>query len=185
MTLLDRTTLAPPVPSVSGPAGSPGSPGSGGIPPAAGNSLRSGASAGGNGRGPDGPAAWRPPEPGLRAGRGDRPGSGVRAGRGDRPGSGVRAVRGDWPGSGVSPVGSRPGSGVPAAAPSAACGHADSAALRPARGAGVLIGLLRCRGPAGLLWLDGIGFLPGVGGIRPGWARSLHLTGLARTPVPG
>src|SRR5215469_6795552 len=170
MTLLDRTTLAPPVPSVSRPAGSPGS---GGIPPAAGNSLRSGASAGGNGRGPDGPAAWRPPEPGLRAGRGDR------------PGSGVRAARGDWPGSGVPPVGSRPGSGVPAAAPSAACGHADSAALRPARGAGVLIGLLRCGGPAGLLWLDGIGFLPGVGGIGPGWARFLHLTGLARTPVPG
>src|SRR5215469_17032156 len=162
MTLLDRTTLAPPVPSVSGPAGSPGSPGSGGIPPAAGNSLRSGASAGGNGRGPDDPAAWRPPEPGLRAGRGDRPGSDVRAGRGDRPGS-----------------------GVPAAAPSAACGHADSAALRPARGAGVLIGLLRCGGPAGLPWLDGIGFLPGVGGIGPGWARFLHLTGLARTPVPG
>src|SRR5215469_12607809 len=135
MTLLDRTTLGPPGPSASGPAGSPSSAGPGGIPPAAGNSLRSAASAGGN-----------RPRPGRRAEC--LPGPDAGAGPGSRPGSGAPTP------------GGTPGSGCPAVPPPDR-GHAGLAAFRPARGAGVLIRLLRCGGPAGLLCLDAIGFRPG------------------------
>src|SRR6266576_2771644 len=67
--------------------------------------------------------------------------------------------------------GSAPRPGDPAAEPPSACVRAASAALRPARGTGVLIRLLRCGGPSGPLSLDAIGFRPGIGGIRLGWAR--------------
>src|SRR6516162_9441605 len=157
MTLLDRTTLGPPVPSASGPAGSPGSAGPDGIPPAAGNSARSAASAGEDRPGPVRLAAECLPGPGARAGPGSRPRSGPPT------------------------LGGTPGSGVPAAVPPPDRGRAGLAALRPARGAGVLIRLLRCGGPAGLLWLDGIGFRSGVGGIGPGWARFPRFP---RTPIP-
>src|SRR5215470_12681737 len=132
MTVLDRTTLAPSDPSATVPSlGGPG-----GIPPAVGNSLGSGSSAGGKARlclpgryarGPD-----------LSGGR--VPGLGLSGGSAPEPGLSDGNARGGPGRSG----GSAPGPGAPADEPPSACVRAASAALRPARGAGVLIRLLRC-----------------------------------------
>src|SRR6266576_2128125 len=149
MTVLDRTTLAPSDPSAS--IASVG--GSGGIPPAVGNSPGSGSSAGGN-------------APRLCLPGGNAPRLCLSGGSAPR----LCLSGGSAPGSGLS-GGSAPGPGDPAAEPPSACVRAASAALRPARGTGVLIRLLRCGGPSGPLSLDAIGFRPGVGGIRLGWAR--------------
>src|SRR5215831_8976752 len=139
MTVLDRTTLAPSDPSASlASAGGPG-----GIPPAVGNSPGSGSS---------GRRYARLCFPGRNA-----PGPGLPDG--NAPG----LSGGTPPGPGLS-GGSPPGPGAPAAEPPPACVRAASAALRPARGTGVLIRLLRCGGPSGLS-LDAIGFRPGVGRI--------------------
>src|SRR6185437_14851547 len=67
--------------------------------------------------------------------------------------------------------GSAPGPGALAAEPPSGCVRAASAAVRPARGTGVLIRLLRCGGPSRPLSLDGIGFRPGVVRTRLPWAR--------------
>src|SRR5215470_3971862 len=160
MTLLDRTTLALSGPSV------PGSPGPGGIPPAVGNSPGSATSAPGNPPGPVAAVEWNPPGPVVPA-AGCRAGSVVPA-AGNPVGSVISSTSKSSPGPGGRGQRGRPGPGVPGAGRPPDCGQADSAALRPARGAGVLIGLLRCGGSSGSLSLDGIGFRPVIGEIGPG-----------------
>src|SRR5262249_28259820 len=86
-------------------------------------------------------------------------------------------------GSRVPAAGNSPRPGDRAACLPPACRRAALAPLRPPRGAGVLIRLLRCIGFAGALSLDGIGFGSGVGGIGPGSPRPAHPTPLA-PPAP-